>query len=169
MNKRGFTIIELLISILLLSIVLLLLLKVMASLEVVNHDMSYASDDEISRTKIIKNIEESMIHNHLNGLFIESNEEKTIIHLQMDNKKTIEVTNKAIIFDNEKYQLKSKNATYDRCIKYQYVDLENNYYLVTFTISVLIDNKNTTIHDDLTFTYMGLKNDTTSYMKDYSC
>lgn len=54
MNRRGFTILELLISIALVSIVLLLLLKVMTSLEVINHDTSYASEDEITRTEIIK-------------------------------------------------------------------------------------------------------------------
>ena len=57
MNKKGFTILELLISIALISVVLLLLLRVMMALEAINHDKSYASDDEISRTKIIKNIE----------------------------------------------------------------------------------------------------------------
>ena len=66
MNKRGFTILELLISIALISVVLLLLLRVMMSLEVINHDPSYASDDEIARTEMIENIESDFLDNHLN-------------------------------------------------------------------------------------------------------
>ena len=81
--KRGFTILELLISIVLISVVLLLLLRVMMSLEVINHDTSYASDDEISRTEIIKNIQESFLDNHLNGINISKDEDKTMITFMM--------------------------------------------------------------------------------------
>ena len=70
MNHKGFTILELLISIALISVVLLLLLKVMMSLEVINHDTSYASDDEIARTEMIKKIEQDFLDYHLNGLTI---------------------------------------------------------------------------------------------------
>ena len=57
MNKKGVTILELLISITLISIVVLLLIKVIFSLDNINNDKTYASNDEISRTELIKNIE----------------------------------------------------------------------------------------------------------------
>ena len=57
MNKKGVTILEILISVSLISIVILLLLKVMLSLDNINNDKTYASSDEIRRTTIIKNIE----------------------------------------------------------------------------------------------------------------
>ena len=62
MNKKGFTILELLISIALISVVLLLLLRAMMALEAINHDKSYASDDEIARTELIKKIETDFSH-----------------------------------------------------------------------------------------------------------
>ena len=68
LHKKGFTILEVLLSIVLISIVLLLLLRVMMSLENIGHDPSYASDDEIIRTEIIKNIESDFLTYHLNGL-----------------------------------------------------------------------------------------------------
>ena len=97
--KRGFTILELLISIALISIVLLLLLRVMMSLEVINHDTSYASDDEIGRTEIIKNIEENFLEYHLNGMNIQKKEEKTVITFQMDEVKVLEIASKQLTFD----------------------------------------------------------------------
>ena len=49
------------------------------------------------------------------------------------------------------------------------MDLENDYYLVKIVIPVLIDGKNTTSRDDLEFTYLGLKNENTSYPSTFSC
>ena len=89
MNKKGFTILELLISILLISIVLLLLLRVMMSLETINHDTSYASDDEIRRTEIIKNVEEGFLDSSLNGLRIDSLNDKTVLTFLMDEEQTL--------------------------------------------------------------------------------
>lgn len=167
--KKGFTILELLISIVLISVVFLLLLKVMMSLEVINHDTSYASDDEIARTEIIKNVENSFLEENLNGLNITKTNNKTIIKFMLNEEKNMEITDKYIVFDNEKYSLKSKNAKYDICINYDYKELENDYYLVTISIPVLINNINTTVKDDLEFTYMGLKNENTKYPSSFSC
>ena len=169
MNKSGFTILELLISIGLISIVMLLLLRVMMSLEVINHDTSYASDDEIARTEIIKNIENDFLELHLNGLQIEKKNGALDILLQMDEEKRIVIEEKQIMYDNEVYSLDSTNATYDICIDYQYQDLEGDYYLLILTIPVLIDGENTTMKDDLEFTYLGLKNEYTQYPPSFSC
>lgn len=169
MNHKGFTILELLISIALVSVVLLLLLKVMMSLEVINHDTSYASDDEIARTEIIKRIEQDFLDYHLNGLEIKKDDDSLMIELQLDELKRIVVTADSIVYDDEEYFLKSKNARYDLCLDYEYMDLETDYYLVTFSIPVLIEGINTTKQDDLTFTYLGLKKENTNYPKTYTC
>ena len=169
MKKRGFTILELLISIALISVVLLLLLRVMMQLEIINHDTSYASDDEIVRTELIQNIETDFLDLHLNGLTINRNEEETVITFMMDEEKDLVISSREITYDDEVYALKSSNATYDVCIEYQYRELEDDYYLVMFTIPVLIDGENTTSNDDLTFTYLGLKNEFTYYPVSYTC
>ena len=169
MNKRGFTILELLISIALISVVLLLLLRVMMSLEKVNHDTSYASDGDIARAEIISNIESDFLENHLNGLEIRRENNTVLFRLLMDEEKEILVSSKSITYQDEVYSLKSSNATYDTCIEYSYMDLENDYYLVKIVIPVLIDGKNTTSRDDLEFTYLGLKNENTSYPSTFSC
>lgn len=169
MNKKGFTILELLISILLISIVLLLLLRVMMSLETINHDTSYASDDEIRRTEIIKNVEESFLDSGLNGLRIVSLNDKTVLTFLMDEEQTLEIYQDHLVFQEEVYSLESKNATYSSCAEYKYFDLDEDYYFITITIPVLIDGVNTTSRDDLIFSYLGLKNEFTSYPDDTTC
>ena len=78
MNKKGVTILELLISITLISIVILLLIKVIFSLDNINNDKTYASNDEISRTELIKNIESDFLKLKLEGLEIKKEENTTI-------------------------------------------------------------------------------------------
>lgn len=166
MNKKGVTILELLISISLISIVMLLLIQVMVSLEKINNDTSYASSDEINRTEIIKDIETEFLNKKLNGLKIDNS---TITFSFKDNTlKDLKIDNNKLIY-NETYTLKSKNATYDKCIKYLYQELDEDYYLVTISIPVLIDNKNTTAIDDINLSYIGLKDETTFYPPNYTC
>ena len=169
MNKRGFTILELLISIALISVVLLLPLRVMMSLEVIGHDPTYASDDEIPRTEIIKNIESDFLEYHLNGLEIINENSRTIITLDMEEEKEIIIEESRLTYDDEVYPLKSANATYDLCVLYEYQDLENDYYFLRISIPVLIDGEDTTVQDNLEFTYIGLKNELTHYPEAFSC
>ena len=82
MSKKGVTILELLISITLTSIIVLLLIEVIISLNKVNNNENYASDDEIKRTEIIKNIESDFLKLKLNGLTIKDNK---ILFLFKDN------------------------------------------------------------------------------------
>ena len=167
--KKGFTILELLISIALISVVLLLLLRVMMQLEVINHDTSYASDDEIARTELIKKIETDFLDLQLNGLSIHQNSDETVLTFMMEEEKELVISSREITYDDEVYALKSSNASYDVCVEYKYQDLDDDYYLVMFTIPVLIDGVNTTNNDDLTFIYLGLKNEFTNYLDVYTC
>jgi len=169
MNKKGLTILEVLISLSIVSIVILLLIKVMFSLDNINNDKSYASSDEIKRTEIIKNIESDFLELKLNGISINEGEYTTITFKYLNGNKTLKVYDDKVIYDDITYTLSSENATYSKCNAYTYLDLENNYYLITLNIPVLINNNNTTLNDDLTLTYLGLKNDTTNYLTSYNC
>lgn len=169
MNKKGVTILELLISISLISIVILFLMKVMFSLNNINNDETYASSDEISRTEIIKNIESDFLKLKLQGIEIK-NEESLIIKFIFENEtKNLKVSQNEVTYDNETKTLESKNATYDLCPKYEYVSLDDNYYLIKINISVLINNENTTENDDLILTYIGLKKDSNVYPEKHIC
>lgn len=163
MNKKGVTILELLISISLISVILLLLLKVIISLEQINYDSSYASLDEIKRAEIIKEIESSWITNKLNGLKIIKEENITkILFSYSNNTEELIINDKTLTF-HDTYTLESDKATYSRDIIYNYEELDDNYYYVSLIIPVLINNENTRVIDDISLSYIGLRNDLSAY------
>lgn len=169
MNKRGVTILELLISISLISVVILLLIKVMFSLDKINNDDSYASNDEIARTELIKNIESDFLKLKLKGIEIKKEESTTINFIYENESRTLILEKNKITYNNETKSLESKNATYDLCPKYEYAEVDENYYLIKINIPVLINNENTTENDDITLTYLGLKKEDNNYPLNYNC
>ena len=168
MNKRGVTILELLISIVIISVVVLLLLQVIMSLRKINNDETYASGDEINRTTIIKNIEHDFLTLGLKGLNVKKEDNKTIINLIYEEEsKELIIKDNELIYEDE-YSLKSNKASYDICPDISYVDLDD-YYLIKINIKVLIDNKNTTLNDDIELTYLGLKKEDNNYQINKVC
>lgn len=169
MNKKGVTILELLISITLISIVILLLIKVIFSLDNINNDKTYASNDEISRTEIIKNIESDFLKLKLEGLEIRKEENTTIKFYYESIYKELKIEKDKITYNNETKTLESSGATYDLCPSYEYISLDDNYYLIKINIPVLINNENTRIEDDINLTYIGLKKENNNYPLNYVC
>lgn len=168
-NKKGITILELLISITLISIVVLLLIRVMFSLNSIASSKNYASEDEISRAEIIKNIESDFLSQHLNGLNINTNNNIELIFQYENSASKLIINQNSLTYNNEKYTLNSKNAAYDSCLKYEYQDLDDGYYLLKIEIPVLINNENTTLNDDIILTYLGLKNENSNYPLNFTC
>ena len=169
MNKKGVTILELLISITLVSIVILLLIKVIFSLDNINNDKTYASNDEISRTELIKNIESDFLKLKLEGLEIRKEENITIKFYYENTYKELKIAKDKITYNNETKTLESSNATYDLCPSYEYISLDDNYYLIKINIPVLINNENTRVEDDINLTYIGLKKESNNYPLNYVC
>lgn len=158
MNKKGVTIIELLVSISLISIVILLLIRIMFSLTQIGNDTSYASKDEITRTEIIKTIESDFLKLKLRSVNVDNN---TIEFLYDDTSKKLTIDKDKLTYD-ETYNLKSAHASYNTNPIITYEELDNNYYLLNIKIEVLIENEENTIKDDIILNYIGLKKETNS-------
>ncbi len=170
MNKRGVTILELLISISLISVVILLLLKLIFSLDNINNSKEYASEDEIARTTIIKNIESDFLKLKLMGVRVKSLDKKVIITFNyLDRAKDLIIEEKSLSYDNQEYKLNSVNATYNLCPSFSYKELDKDYYLVNLNIEVLIDGKSNTKRDDIDLFYVDLISDNVSYPRDLEC
>lgn len=163
MNKKGVTILEILISMFIVSIVILLLIHVMISLSKINHDDSYASDDEITRTEIIKNIESDFLKLKLKGIRINKTEELEIVFVYESQEKILKLEKNRLLYDKEAYTLKSSGASYDFCVFEEYQELDPHYFLVRLLIPVLINGENTTNQDDIILTYMGLIDESQSF------
>ena len=170
MNKKGITIIELLVSISIIAIIIILLLRVMISLNNINNNGTYASSDEISRTTIIKNIENDFLKYSLKGLKVNKKDDKTEITLSFDTK-----YDQVLIIEDDKltykdtYNLESNKAKYNLCPKINYLDLDDNYYLITIEIEVLIDNEAKQEKDDIYLSYVGLKKESNNYEIENYC
>jgi len=169
MNKKGVTILELLISISLISVIVLLLIRVMFSLANINNDKSYASSDEITRTELIKEIESDFLKLKLKGIDIRKENNTIITFIFEDTEKELKIAKNKITYNNETRSLESDGATYDLCPEYEYTYLDDNYYLINITIPVLINNENTTKDDDIVLTYLNLKKEDNNYPITYSC
>lgn len=155
MNKKGLTILELIISLALVSVVVLLLIKVLFSLDKINQNDNIASDDEIKRTEITRIIESDFLNLKLEKIDVKKNNNSSIITFKYKEEERSLVINKnKLTYNNLDYKLESKNATYDTNFKYKYIDLEDDYYLIEITIPVLINNKNTSVRDDIILTYI---------------
>ena len=93
MNKKGMTIIEVLVSVVIVSIVVLLLIKVIINLGNINNDTSYASNDEISRATIIKILEKDFLELKLQGIDIQELDNETLVKFSFkDKSKTLSIT-----------------------------------------------------------------------------
>ncbi len=159
MNKKGITIIELLVSISLVSIVLLLLLRVMFSLNNINNASNYASSDEISRTTIIKNIENDFLNFKLKDLEINKLANKTEINLFYENntEEKIIIKEKELTY-KDTYSLETNKAYYDLEPVIIKQALDEDYYLIMIKIKVLMEDEKDAEKDDIVLTYVGLKN-----------
>lgn len=160
MNKKGITLIEVLISISLVAIVSLLLIKVIFSLNNINNNANYASEDEISRAQIIKIIEQDFLNLKLKDITITKKENSAIIVFKYENEsKELIVENNSITYNLERHSLNTKNATYSLNVDYRKAPIDEHYYLINLTIPVLINEENTSNIDDLNLTYIGLNKD----------
>lgn len=165
MNKKGITILELLISISFIAIIILFLTRLFFSLDNINNNENYASGDEIKRAELIKNIESDFFNKKLQGL--EINNSKITFNFESEEK-TLEIKKDKIIYNGEINTLESKNASYELCPRYNYTVI-GDYYLITINIPVLINNINTTEADDLVLTYMDLINNSNNFPPEYIC
>ena len=158
MNKRGMTILEILVSLVIVSIIVLLLIRTILALEGINNSKDYASSDVIGRATLIKNIEKDLMDKQLVKADIQKEDKQTKIVLNFrDSKKTLIVEPKKIVYDGLDYSLESNNASYSLDINYVYEKLEDNCYVINIDILVLIGGVNTTVNDDINLTFMGLE------------
>ena len=65
MNKRGITLVEVVISVGLISVVMLFLFNLLLDMQYENSHASYLKENQINRANIIKSVEKDLMNNHL--------------------------------------------------------------------------------------------------------
>lgn len=169
MDKKGFTLTELIISISLISIVILFLFNLLVDVRHSMNQTDYSIENQQNRALIIKMVQDDFINYGLIGLS-DSNSRNTslVLDFTYGDSKTgrLTITSKEVTYkraegDTEKWDLEDDNATYNvNCVSYSVTSpsLEGDYFAVKFTIPVIVNNKKNNYIDDLEFSYIGEKN-----------
>lgn len=189
LNDKGMTLMELLISIVLVGIALTFLFQLLADLKNETSNNNYAYNNQVNRTEAIYTIEQDLFSNTLIGLEDKSTEDSLIINFYYKKENasktavletatniyTDEVLKEEITkyylrytnVDGEKYSWEMKGAKIDPCGSFTYyLDLASNSYYFKLNIylynSVYHEKNNEETNnavDDIEITYAGLKDD----------
>jgi len=140
LNNKGMTLVELIISVALISVVVGFLFKVVLDVKYEKDNPGYASNNQINRAEIIKTIQSELLAYGLNEVSVDSSKNNLEFILTNGNKITFDITsnNKKLVYKNE-YKNKTKTWTVkDSGYKYTdiiYEDLALCYVKVIIGIS----------------------------------
>ena len=177
-NNRGITLVELIISIALISVVIVFLFNLLAEVRHVNSNTDFNRKNQQKRAIIMKTIREDFLERGLVGLKdVTNNSVLFSVELTYKDgtKGTIIINNEGdkqfISYTNgdgfEKWYLEKQNNTthYNTtCITYN-TSLGNpsvdtgEYFFMKFRIPIVVKQDSPNNIDDLEFTYIGLKSE----------
>lgn len=183
LNNKGITLVELIVSIALISIVIMFLFRLLIDVRYSNSSIDFSRENQQTRAIILKTIQEDLLEKKLNGFSISGdNASELSINLKFKeglNSKTAQiiVTQDTLTYKNydeditEKWSLKDKeeNLKFNiQCVKYS-LSLEHekgyeeekksDFFYIRFTIPIVMGSKNKNYIDDLEFFYLGEKKD----------
>lgn len=108
MRKKGFTIIEIIVSVGLISIVMLLLFQLLNDMEYQEKHTSFAKDNQVNRATVIRNVQNDLMNNTLLNASIINQSNSKEIDFQFENfSRTLIVFKDRISYNNEVWLLES--------------------------------------------------------------
>lgn len=115
MNKKGFTLMEIIVSVALLSIVMLLLFQLMIDLEYEDNHSSFAKDNQIKRATIIKRVEKDLMDKGLSLVSLNKASDYATLTFKYSNNtdSSVVVYEDKISYSGETWLLESDGAKYD--------------------------------------------------------
>lgn len=175
LNKKGSSLLELIISIALISVVMGFLVKLLVDLNNKDTNSDFAINNQVNRAEIIRAIENDLLYNKIVDITDTSSTEDNLkVDITYHNNKTssINVTKNKFTYENingDSRVWTMKNATLSNNA-YIYYDKDNktdgsdNIYSLILNIEVytLNDNNkkgNNNSLDDITISYIGKVND----------
>lgn len=105
LNKKGMTLLEIVISIALISVVMLFLFSLLNDIQYESKHSSYAKDFLVSRATIIKDVQEDILNNNITNVGqVNADANKTTLNFEMGNGTytgmNLEVESKKITYKN---------------------------------------------------------------------
>lgn len=116
LNKKGMTLLEIIISIALISVVMLFLFSLLNDIQYESKHTSYAKDFLVSRATIIKDVQEDILNNNItNVMQVSAGEGKVNLNFFRDDTSlmSIEVESKKITYKNALGEVESFSLSED--------------------------------------------------------
>ena len=116
LNKKGMTLLEIIISIALISVVMLFLFSLLNDIQYESKHSSYAKDFLVSRATIIKDVEEDILNNNItNVMQVSAGEGKVNLNFFRDDTSlmSIEVESKKLTYKNAIGEVESFSLSED--------------------------------------------------------
>lgn len=177
MNKKGSTLLELVISIALISVILVFLTRLLIDLNNTETNNVYAVSNQINRAEILRMIENDLNNNTISNInSSNSTNDKLIIEFSFKNDKTsiITATKDKLTYKSSSDETRTwtmKNAKiYTKQANVQYLN-DEEIYTLQIDIEVHTQNEknmfgNNNIIDDILISYIGKKVD---FNKNITC
>ncbi len=172
LNKKGVTLVELIISISLISIVIMFLFRLLVDVRYSENNTDYNRENQQTRAIIIKTLETDFLERKLIGLKeLPSNANEFRLELQYADQTTgkLNVYEDNILYTNslgtEKWFLKKEKENTKlkpNCVTYQTSlskNVEGEFFYIQFTIPISVNPNKKNYIDDLEFFYLGEKKD----------
>ena len=154
LNKKGMTLVELIISIALISIVLSFLFKVILDVKYERDNPNYAVNNQINRSEIIKTIQEDVLKLNLTKVDFSSLFKKVKLEFSAGSYRIIEISdnNKSLKYSGSDFEERTWNIVDDNYefgeIKYEYFSGDNSFVLsLVIPVENSINNESLTIDD----------------------
>ena len=175
LDNKGITLVELIVSIALISIVIMFLFRLLVDVRYSDNTTDYNRNNQQTRAIIIKTIQNDFLERKLIGLTDRTqNEGEFILEFSYADHTTgrLVVLRDSVMYTNnlgtEKWNLEKENENTKigiNCVRYSTslstTDLktEGEFFSVKLTIPVIVNTKKQNYIDDLEFFYIGEKKD----------
>lgn len=169
LNKKGSTLLELIISISLIAVILVFLTRLLVDLNNTQTNSDYAKNNQLIRAEILRSIENDLNSNTLTGISDASTSDKLVINFTF-NSGTSQISTTKDKFTYTSINGKTRTWTMDGGIIYPnkatltYKESDNLIYTLILDIEVHTSNdnnkyNNNNLLDDILITYIGKYND----------
>jgi prepilin-type N-terminal cleavage/methylation domain-containing protein len=170
MKNKGFTLVELIVSISLISIVIIFLFRLFADLEYSNKQRDYSRSNQQNRAIIMKRVQDDFLDYGLIGLSDENSKSNLlVVDFTFNDGKVgkLVVDSESISYTNaegstEKWVLEKENnyMGYNvNCVKYAITDSDSDgeFFYIRFSIPLNYKSSSQNAIDDIEFSYIGNK------------
>lgn len=114
MNKKGITLVEIIISIGLISLVMLFLFNLLIDMQYEEDHASFAKENQLNRAAIIKNVQEDFAESELKRIAEiqrDSDNTRIVFEFNKSSPKFLEIYSDHISYDGETWYIEAKNDT----------------------------------------------------------